>query len=373
MKRILFLITKAEIGGAQTIVASLARGYEKKGYKVTIGYGEEGTYFKETIPSIETKQFKHLSRSHNPFSSLLFIRELCRYIKKNSFDVVHMHSTNTLFGGKGVKKADKNIQTIYTFHGLSYLDAHHKAPTVIKYTYKLIHKILLRYIDTVVFVSNKNKEDAIKSNITKKGVVVYNGITTALLETELARKELETIAKKHIPRDACILGTIGRLAYPKNIELLITSLSKLKKNTTKEIFCIIIGDGPLLRQYKEIAKRHNVEDICLFTGSLSHAGNYVSAFDLFVMTSLYEGIPLTLLEAFQAGLGVLVPSVGGIPEILQDNDQLFSPQNKEEFVKKLTRLIEDPSLRNQKGNDNKKRSHLYTEEHMIESYTKLLN
>ena len=256
MKKILIVVTKAEMGGAQNSIINLVKGLKKGGFDITVGSGE-GDYLKLNLENLEINHyvFKSLKRSINPFKNLFFIFEIRKYIEKEKIAVVHFNSSNSLFGAIGAKFTTNKPKTVFTFHGLSVLDPNYKANTLFKLFYKSIFKFLLLFIDQSVFVSHSNLEYAQKNNIVKHGIVIYNGLD--LKDSDFLNKEkaqnfleakLQDPKKFSFSKENFIIGSIGRLAYPKNYEFLINVFPEILK-IRPDAIGIIIGEGPERSKY----------------------------------------------------------------------------------------------------------------------------
>jgi len=346
--RILLVITRGEIGGAQVAILNLGRALKNMGQVVIVGSNDERYLNDELMQyKIPAIQFKWLKRTYNPFAIIMFIIELNKYIKEYKFDVVHLNSSNVLFGAVGINLFRKKTNIIFTFHGLSILDDNYELPKLLKKAYCYLFKILLLFVNKPVFVSKGNLDDALKLKIVKKGDVIYNGLEPrelSFISSEDARFYLQKIIGKDL-NDKFLIGSIGRLAYPKNYEFLIKVFSEILK-IRNNACCIIIGDGPEKQKYLNLVKASGLENHFYLIGGIKDAYKYLKAFDLFVLPSRYEGLSITLLEALFAQVPIITTRVGGNPEVLDYFDhQLYSLDNRDEFLKKIKLIIEDKSLR----------------------------
>ena len=383
--RVLIIVTKGEIGGAQVSVLNLAKGLKEKGIGVTVGFGE-GDFLKEKLAeaNIPFHLFNSLRRTKNPIKNLGFIFEIKKFLDQNHFDVVHFNSSNALLGAIGTKLAKKSfwppsfirmtdvrsvgIQTVFTFRGLSVLDPNYKTFKPIKILYKLLFKFLLKFIDHKVFVSQTNLEYAQKIGIISPSTiyhlpatVIYNGLDlkdSDFLPRDEARNFLfsklninplfpsgeshgEGVVKDQRSKinDASdlnrmyVVGSIGRLAYPKNYEFLIKTFPDILK-AKPNVICIIIGDGPDRNSLQLLADSLQLQDKFFLIGEIKDAYKYLKAFDLFVLPSIYEGLSISLIETLFAKVPTLAANVGGNAEIL-DKEHLYSLNNKQEFIEKI--------------------------------------
>jgi glycosyltransferase involved in cell wall biosynthesis len=373
MKKVLIIVTKAELGGAQSFVESLARGLAGRDMDVTVGYGEDG-YLAHALPAagIRAIQLPSLRRSRNPLHSLLYARDLSRLLDGESFDAVHFNSTNALFGALGARLAKRRPTTIFTFHGLSFLDPDHATSRLMKWAYKLIFKALLRFIDEKVFVSSVNFAYAKKIGLVADGHVIYNAVSPDYLSRSEARAFLEKEAGVSL-EGKFLIGSIGRLAYPKNYELFIEAASLLARSHP-EAASLVIGSGPQKETYEKLIKQRGLADKFFILKGMEGASRYLKGFDLFALPSLYEGMSMTLLEAIGAGIPVLASSVGGNPEVLLgDERQLFTSGNAQDLAAKAAALIDNNSLRAACSAANGQRAKDFSLDKMVESYAKIMD
>lgn len=341
--KILLVITKAEIGGAQVFVLNLARGLKKEGKDVSVAFGE-GDYLpleleKEDIPYF---RMKYLKRSRNPIDTISFIKELRLIIQENNFNVLHLNSTNTLPGVLAAKLAKKGTQTIFTVHGLSVLDINYKASKVIKLAFRMYFKLFIKFVDKIIFVSKYNFLEAKENNIIKKGEVIYNGLgldSSYFLEKDVARHELEKISGFNF-QDSFLIGSIGRLVSAKNYQYLINNwrfIKKIKSNAK----LIIIGEGSERKRYEKLIEENHFEkDICL-AGEKTEASRLLKGLDLFILPSIYEGLSISLIEAVLAQVPILASDVGGNSEVI-GKENCFDLNDSEDLTDTLSKSINIP-------------------------------
>jgi len=372
MKKILLVITKGELGGAQFFVLNLAKILKKLNYEIVVAFGD-GEFLANELKNsnIPIYNFKNLKRTINIFSNLLFIFEIKKYLDKNNFNIVHFNSSNSLFGCLGAKMSKIRVKTIFTFHGLSVLDKNYKINFIFKFFYKLFFKLFLFFVDKNIFVSKNNFEDAKKINLVKNGEVIYNGIDNInFLSEEEAKKNI--LEKCNIKNDKYIVGSIGRLAYAKNYEFIIDIFSEILKIKEDSIF-IIIGNGEEKTKYEKLIKENGLENKIFLLGNINNASKYLKGLDFFILPSRYEGLSLTLIEALNSGVPILASNVGGNNEIINMEEEIFKVNNKEDFLYKFKKLIEDENLKYKIRENNLKQSEKFKLEKMAEEYIKIYN
>jgi len=362
--KILIVITKSEMGGAQVFALNLARELKALGEEVVVGGGPGEFLAKELEKKkIEFHRFKNLKRGFNPLNNLAFLKELRNYVKKMDFDVVHLNSTNTLLGAWSLKSLQKKsrarkLKLIFTVHGLSLIDGGHRANALIKKIYRWFFKSAFKKLEEVVFVSRLNKNFATETRLIngleeKKSELIYNGLDIGehyFITREIARKFLEKVLREQfnleggemLSPENFVYGSIGRLAYPKNYEFLIENHREVLKFEPRAQL-ILIGEGPERGKYEALIRAYGLEQSVFLFGEMYEASHYLQAFDLFVLPSVFEGLSLSLIEAKVSGIKVLASRVGGNEEILGRED-CFDLNDSEAYLEKLRYIVERRAL-----------------------------
>jgi glycosyltransferase involved in cell wall biosynthesis len=347
MSKILIIVTKGEIGGAQMSVLNLAKKLKNLGQDVLVGFGD-GEFLKEELQKSELpyQQFKYLKRTHNPLNNLFFIFELKNFLNKNNFKVVHFNSSNSLFGAIGAKLARYKPKTIFTIHGLSLLDKNYQTYAILKFFYYHLFKFLLSFIDVNIFVSRHNLEYARKIKLVKNGEVIYNGLEKSelhFLSGDDSRKFLAQVAQIDLTSKT-IVGSIGRLTYAKNYEFLINIFPEILQIKPNAVL-MIIGDGEEKNKLEQLIVEKKLKDKIILLGEINNAYQYINGFDLFVLPSRYEGLSITLIEALFSQTPILASDVGGNSELIPDEQELFKLNNDDDFINKFKIIIGNYKIR----------------------------
>lgn len=169
------------------------------------------------------------------------------------------------------------------------------------------------------------------------------------------------------------VGTVGRLMPQKDFTLFIEIAAIISKKM-KNIRFSILGDGPLKELLVQKAKDLNIENNVEFLHPLENPFPYYYSLDIYLNTSLFEGIPLTILEAMACRIPVVASKVGGIPEIINDNENgiLEDSRDPDVYAEKCISLLNNQNLRNDLGNSaNRTVENSFSSRHMAESYLEL--
>ena len=161
--------------------------------------------------------------------------------------------------------------------------------------------------------------DAIRVAPQWKLEVVRNGIDLAKVDRGNADRTAERARVRRdlaIPPEACVVGTVGRLAEVKNQALLLRAFKQVLL-ARPDAYLLIVGDGPLREQLVAQSRDLGIDSRVRFAGFKPECGPYLRAMDVFCLTSLSEGMPLVILEAWAAGALVIASNVGGVPELVR--------------------------------------------------------
>lgn len=359
--KVLFLITKSDVGGAQKYVRDLAASlpHEKFETKIITG-GKDGVRFL-------TNAFRPYFLFLNDIAAVIEIALLLRKIQP---DILHLNSSKAgvvgaiaakiynvgclMFGVRGL-----GVKIIFTAHGWVFNPENHYG-WLRRHLYILFHKFAALFQDAIINVSEYDRQLALQYHIApaKKLFTIHNGIDAVnieFLERAVARnKLLEKLisgvpslnAKRLTLNAAPWLGSVGRLVAEKDYATLIDAAALLKHQTSNfELRTFVIGDGyerPMLE--KKIAELGLQNDVFLL-GAIPNAERYLKAFDVFVLPSIKEGLPYTLLEAMAAGLPIIATRTGGMPEILEpQNGLIVPPRDPKAIADAIKKLLADNQL-----------------------------
>jgi glycosyltransferase involved in cell wall biosynthesis len=173
-------------------------------------------------------------------------------------------------------------------------------------------------------------------------MVVRNGIPTAAVDRSVGAELRATLG---IPQDAFVVGTIARLAAVKRQDLMLRAFATLSDGVPAARL-LLVGDGPERSNLAALANELRVADRVVFAGYQSAPERFLAVFDAFALSSDSEGLPLSLLEGWSAGLPVVVSAVGGLAvTVAHERDGLlFSKGDAGAMATALRRLAVDPSL-----------------------------
>ena len=345
-KKILYIITKSNFGGAQKYVHELAIEMKKNGHEVAVACGGNGELVEKLHQAnIATFEVDGFQRDVSIFKEIKAFFSLIKIIRTFKPDIVHLNSAKA--GGLGAFTARlfRVPKIIFTAHGWSFLENRSRSWRILTWlgsylTALLSHKIITvsQYdFDHMKMLGVKNKTKVIHTAISQ-----YN-----LLPREIARENLfkPDLIKHH--QSNIWLVTIAELNQNKNHSTAIDAIAEYNSTHTNKIFYTIIGNGELQTSLKEQVNLRGMNDHILFLDYVENAKQYLLAFDIFLLPSKKEGLPYALLEAGLAGLPCIASRVGGIPEVIsnQESGILIDFNNHMTIVEALIYLINNPDKR----------------------------
>ncbi len=349
-KKILYVITKSNMGGAQRYVFDLATSLPKDTYDVTVAFGGNGLLAERLHKAgIQTATIKSFERDINMRKEIFAFFELFTLMRTIRPDIVHLNSSKA--GGTGALVARlcgvKNI--IFTAHGWPFYE---KRSCMWRTLIWFLSYLTALLSHRIIVVSEHDNRKAHMPGLTRKIVKIHTALPPITHRSKTdARTALfeEEIIKKH--SDKIWVVSTGELTQNKNIGMLIEAIAKLPSVIKNQVFLTIIGDGELRKHLESLVRTHTLQEQVHFLGFIPEVRTLLTAFDIFVMPSQKEGFPYGLLEAGAAGLAVIASTVGGIPEIVEHKKTgLLMPSNEiHELVSALTTLIENKEMRGEIG------------------------
>ena len=367
-KRVLFIITQSELGGAQKFLAQLISHLDASRFEAVVATGQDGgKEIKDILPqNTNFVTLKNLHRNPNLFNDIASVFELKKIIKEFRPDTVFLNSSKAGFiGSLAVKLLPKDWprpKVIYRIGGWTFNDPW---PWWKQLVYRLLEKISAPWKDYIIVNNKHDYEQAKKYSIKprKEVVLIYNGIGPYKLdflekdEAKIRLYELLPPSQKHAGflHADLLIGTIANFYKTKGLEYLIEAFKILTCNL-KPVPCtlVVIGDGLERQNLESKIKSQGLGNKIILAGRVPDAYKYLRAFDIFVLPSVKEGFPWALLEAMSAKLPVIATTVGANPEIIENdspnkNGFLVPPRDPQALADAITRLAEDESLRRELG------------------------
>ncbi len=344
-KKILYIITKGNFGGAQRYVFDLAVSLPKDRFDVVVAFGESGVLAKKLYQkNIRTIEIKSLKRDINLFLDFKTLIELIKIYLKEKPNVVHLNSSK--IGGLGAFAGRIAFvpKIIFTGHGWAWNESR---SFVSKAVIGFLHWLTIIFCHQVIAVS-ENTANQIKKLpfISKKIITIYNGI--APFETKDGFEARQNIGASI--KQSLWIGTISELHKNKGLDYLIEAFSQIYTEFPDSCV-VVLGTGEEKENLEKLIAEKKLQDRVYLVGFVEDAKKYLSAFDIFTLTSRTEAFPYTVLEAGLAKIPVIASSVGGIPEVIENkmSGVLTKSGDIKAISENLRNLLQDENLRKEYG------------------------
>jgi len=306
-----------------------------------------------------------LKSVYNPLN-VFYLR---RHILKNKYDIVHVHLFPASYW---VALAARSILTarpklIFTEHS-----THNRRRT--KRYLKNIEKLVYSTYHKVVSVSSQVQEnliDWLNPNDKSKFIVIENG--TDVEKFSLAKPYMKNEICNTFSDNTKLVCMVGRFTEAKDQVTLIKAIAKLPEN----VHLLLIGDGPLREENEMLCENIGVSERVHFLGFREDVPRILKTIDVVVLSSKWEGLPLSLIEAMAAGKPVIGSNVQGIVDVLRNKEMVFQMGDSSELAKKIFSLLDDKNTCNILLEENAKKvaaySVKYTASRYLDLYKELVN
>jgi glycosyltransferase involved in cell wall biosynthesis len=335
--KIAYVITRSDsIGGAQVHLLYLARSMLAKGYDVKVFVGGEGPFVKELKKySIPFVSLSKMVKAIHPVKDGKVLKNLTAHLVHFNPDVLALHSSKAGWIGRIIGKR-LDIPTVFTVHGWSFTHGKHFMK---RRAWLIAEKMVGNLAKQIITVSDFDRNLALKYHVSDshKVVTIYNGIGDIPLS-------LIANPGKAPPR----MMMVARFDKQKNQTVLLKSLARLKH---LDWSLELIGEGPSMGVVQQLCSELNLKDRVVFSGFCDNVEEKLSQAQIFALTTNWEGLPISIIEAMRAGLPVAASDVGGISELVADGGNGFLIQGNTipELTNKLQKLILDSGLRTKMG------------------------
>ena len=299
VKRIAHVITKMDVGGAETFIMNVYKNIDRSKYQFDfIVYNADEGEFDNEIKSLGGRIFHVASPGKNIFK---YLREFYTVCKKEKFDVVHSHAHH-FSGINSVIAKLVGVKVIISHSHTTISD--NSGSILIKLYRKIMTKLINRFSTNLLACSDEAAKALFKNCNTKKITIVNNGIEISKFMKNNYSKE-QCREKLGLPKDSYIIGNVGRFRNEKNHKFMINLfkyVNKRKSNT-----CLVfLGKGDLMKDIKQQVNKLGLDDNVIFLGMRQDVDIVLKAFDVFVFPSLYEGLGIAVIEAQASGLKCVV-------------------------------------------------------------------
>ena len=331
--RVLIVATLAEVGGVGTYIAMLLPQLVERFDVVVAAHGPGPLREASLAAGARYVALSHLRRPINPFRDVLALAELVRVCRRERPDIIHLNSAKAAFVGRLAGALARTPVRIVSIHGWSFSVP--GIPRAAVWADRLVRPLTT----ATICVSEYDREVGIAAGMCERErtVVIHNGIDVRGFE-----------ATNHGRRDVPVVAFVGRLAPQKDPETLIRALAMLERNS---YHAVVAGSGPDADSIAAEIERLGLNDSVDLLGVRDDVSEILGSADVFVLSSIYECLPISVLEAMAAGLPVVATKVGGVPELVVDGQTGFivGSRDPEALAQAIRKLLANPHLRRRFG------------------------
>lgn len=332
--RVLIVITLAERGGAQTYVASLLPALSERFDVMVAAHGPGPLRDAALAARASYRPLDHVRRPLSPWHDLLGFLELVALMRRERPHIVHANSSKAGVLARLAAWIARVPIRVFTVHGWAFLAYN----GLTSRAYLIADRAMRPLTSLVICVAENERRAGIAAETCRadRTIVVHNAVEVGTAPVATHDAAVPTIV------------TVGRLAWPKDVSTLIRALARLDAGSFR---ALLVGDGPdrpaVERELTELGLEHAVAVL----GERGDVAAILAASDIFVLASVSEGLPMSILEAMAAGLPVVASQVGGVAEEVEDGvTGILVPAGDPELLAgALRRLLTDPRLRRELG------------------------
>lgn len=284
---------------------------------------------------------------------LSMVPKLAEMIRRERPDVVHTHLDVIKYATMAARLAGVK-KCVHTVHSLADREAEGRVQ-------KIINGFYFRRGWSVPVALTPEVQSSVAEFYglpPARVPVIYNGIDLSRCVPKTSYETGETVTILHV----------GRFDVPKNHAGLLEAF-RLLRETHPECRLWLVGDGDLRPDMEALAREKGIGDFVEFCGMQSNVYPYLYDADIFTLPSVYEGNPMTVIEAMGTGLPIVASRVGGIPDMISDGESgLLVEPEPQSICDGLSRLVEDGALRQRLGETARRNSQRFSAEHMARDY-----
>ena len=376
-RRLLHIITRLDKGGSAENTLLTVAGLNKNIYDVTLVTGKTENPYREAQKRAEREgvkifAFPQLVREIDFYRDLVAFFKLYSFIKEGKFHIVHTHSSKAGISGRLASWLAKVPVIVHTPHGHVFYGYFGKTKANI---FIFLEKVTAKFTDRIVALTDKETKEHIDFKVApeEKFVTIHSGVELEkFFVVDIERIKNELRREFRIPEENLVAGSLGRLDEVKGYEYFVKAASIVKKAFPKVTF-LLVGEGKKRVELEDLVKSEGLSGSFIFTGWRDDVPRMLSGMDIFVLSSLNEGMGRVLVEAMAVGLPIVATDVGGVRELVQDgvNGYLVPSKGPEAMAGKIVELLRDEVKRKSMGEAGKSICKSYSSEAMVGKIEKL--
>jgi len=334
--KVLHILNELKYSGAETMLAAGAATFANAGIESHIL--ATGSSVGEYAPILERAGY---AVAHVPLTrNVRFFIRLASYVRRNKFDVVHVHAEGGSFWYAltssicGVHTIVRTIHSTFAFTGFLRLR-------------RSVQRFVMRSILGVIFIAvSEGVKDVEETVFGNRCILIRNWVDRGrFFPAKNGREKNLARAAMNLPANAVVLVSVGSCQDGKNHRAILEALACVGK-TKQNIMYLHVGTGPLEKNERRLARDMHLESKARFAGKLNDVRQALIASDIFLMPSRYEGLPVSLLESLATAVPIVAYNSVGVRSVIQDGyNGLLCDPTSEQLANAVLRLEKDRSLK----------------------------
>lgn len=364
--RVLEVLASGAVGGGSTHLRSLALGLDPERVDLVIATSDDGPLAGELEAAGLRVERVPMTRTVNPGAIL----HLAALLRRHDRQLIHYHGTRAGLAAAPAA-ALAGVPGLYTVHGWSF---HSRGSRLLEGSARTIEQGIARLSRRVVCVSHADRHAGLRAGVltAEASAVIPNGIDPLRFAP---RPDLRARMRRElgVGHDEALFGLFGRLTRQKDQKTFLLAARRVLDRYAHARF-VLVGDGEDRPMLEALCRELGLGDRVVFTGFRADVPELLNALDVFVLPSLWEGLPIALLEAMAVGVPVIASAVDGSAEVVQPGTTglLIPPQDVPLLVEAMERLLETPPMARRLARAGLERvRRLYTLEAMVRSTERL--
>lgn len=338
--KVLHVVGGSEFGGIAPYIASLVKMAIENGGEahVLVTAPRVVEYFSQR--GIKVVQLTGIDRPFNPFQDMQGLIRLFKFLRQNDYSIVHTHTSKGGIIGRLAAYSSSVPVIIHTSQGYAFQD--YATSWAERWIFLQIEKLATRWCDLIIAANSADRQLALDTGIAPEGkiVTVENCIDLEAIDT--APFSTEIYHSLGLNPDKKIVGVMARLSPQKGIEFFIEAMPTVLQDYPTVQF-LIVGEGQLLAELKALVDSKELTSVVNFVGFRSDWVEVLRVIDVFVMPSIWEGLPITLLGAMASARPIVATRIKGITDVcgVEDVAILVEPSDSKALAQAINILLGD--------------------------------
>ncbi len=349
--RVLHVITRLVVGGAQENTLLTVGGLAGERYAVTLASGPttgpEGS-LEDRIPNgVAFARVPRLVRDPQPAADAVALRDLIALVRRGRYHVVHTHTTKAGLLGRIAARVARVPVVVHTPHGHAF---HGYLGPASSRALVWLERGLARLTDSIVCLTEAERADHLRLRIGPPDLfeVIHSGVDIQRFATAgVVPADRRALG---LPADGPLVGCVARLVPVKGVQYLLEAVPAIRA-AVPGATVVFVGDGPLRGPLERSAASRALDGAAVFLGLRADVPALLPLFDVVVLPSLNEGMGRAAVEALAAGRPVVASRVSGIQDVVRDGETglLVPPADAGALARAIVRCLRDPALRRALG------------------------